>query len=109
MVTLFETGLCTRLPFGPIEATAAMVMTGTMELITLAAIPLTLKYVKHSAWRIGIIGLLMTLNTACYYLSANVSFGYMAIILLLTMPFVWPKENSHKWQAGAEEVNGPVQ
>ena len=34
----------------------------------------------------------MPLNTVLYYLFMNTTFGYMAIILAICLPFVYPSE-----------------
>lgn len=108
IVVLFETetlevGFCT-LAGGQTE----FLLTMLMELLTLAMIPLALKLFKfkriHSdltsrksaalgKW--GILRLLMLLvpllaNTLLYYAYANTTFGYMAIILVIVLPFVYP-------------------
>lgn len=78
-----------------------------MELVTLALLPAALylfriKKVRMSLeesqsallkWgliRICMIGLPMIANTLLYYIYMNVSFGYMAIICLICMPFIYP-------------------
>lgn len=84
------------------------VLTTAMELVTLVAIPLALRMFKFSRvrkslatgkekalryWgtlRILLLGVPLVLNTLLYYLFMATTFGYMAIILLLCMPFVFP-------------------
>lgn len=79
-----------------------------MELVTLIAIPLALKLFKIGMvnkrlkqtkekalllWgtlRILLLSFPLILNTLLYYLFMATTFGYMAIILLLCMPFVYP-------------------
>ena len=79
-----------------------------MELLTLVAIPLSLRMfrfapVRHALavgadralarWgtvRILLLALPMVANTLLYYLFMSTTFGYMAIILFLCMPFVFP-------------------
>lgn len=81
---------------------------GAMELLTICCIPLALRLFKFSSvsrqlaespetallkWgvvRMGMLSLPMTANTLLYYLFMNVAFGYMAIILLLCLFFVYP-------------------
>lgn len=79
-----------------------------MELITLIVIPLALKLFKIGMvkkrlnqtgekallrWgtlRILLLAFPLIFNTLLYYLFMATTFGYMAIILLLCMPFVYP-------------------
>lgn len=87
---------------------AEFLLTSFMELLTLASIPLALRLFKFSAvkkalaarkaealkrWgllRVLLLGVPMVANTVLYYLFMSTTFGYMAIILLLCMPFVFP-------------------
>ena len=110
-VVLFETGV---LEFGFYAASseqAEFLLTTMMELLTLAVIPLALKMFKFGRvkkdllsrkadalrkW--GMLRLLMLLvplvvNTLLYYMYANTTFGYMAIILVIVLPFVYPSMN----------------
>lgn len=81
---------------------------GAMELLTICAIPLALRLFKFGAvarqlaarpasallrWgvvRIAMIAVPMVANTLLYYLFMHVGFGYMAIIGLLCLAFVYP-------------------
>ena len=90
------------------EKNAEFVIAAVMELVTLAAIPLTLRMFKLSnvkrsigntgslglcKWgtvRIFLLGLPLVLNTILYYLFMSTTFGYMAIIVLLCFPFIFP-------------------
>jgi hypothetical protein len=45
---------------------------------------------KWGVLRLSMLEVPLILNTICYYLFLNTSFGYMAIILLLCLPFVFP-------------------
>lgn len=40
--------------------------------------------------RIALLGVPMAVNTYLYYMYMNATFGYLAIILLLCLPFVFP-------------------
>ncbi len=80
----------------------------TMEVLTLVAIWLSLRLFKmkrvhadivarkeEALRKWGIVRLLMIevpmlLNTLLYYMYMQTTYGYMAIILLLTLPFVYP-------------------
>ena len=107
LVALFETE---TLPIGIMEGREQVEfgLVFFMELITVCLIPLALRLFKfkkveadlkrHGAVALrkwGILRLLMLLlplmkNTLLYYLFMNTTFGYMAIIVLLTTPFVYP-------------------
>ena len=81
-----------------------------MELLTIAVIPAALYLFKirkvkealkaepvaamkkYGVMRLLMLGLPLVANTDLYYMSMNVAFGYMAIILLLVLPFVYPSK-----------------
>ena len=111
VVVLFESGV---LMFGYCSGSgeqAEFLLTTMMELLTLAMIPLALKLFKFSRVHAELVGrkaealrkwgllrlliLLVPLlvNTLLYYAYANVAFGYMAIILIIVLPFVYPSMN----------------
>lgn len=83
---------------------AEFVLTTLMELLTIAAVPLALRLFKmlgskvcdaNALWRYGSVRLAMLAvpllgNTILYYLFMNATFGYMAIITLIAMAFVYP-------------------
>ena len=82
-----------------------------MELATLACVFLALKFfkfkqihqslitekapalLKYGSLRLLLLELPMLTNTLLYYMYMNTTFGYMAIILLLCLPFVFPTMN----------------
>lgn len=85
------------------------VVTTMMILLTLALVPLALRLFKFRRvaedliarkekalrkWgkiRMTILGLLLFVNSLLYYLYGfEPSFGYLALVVLLTMPFVFP-------------------
>ena len=86
-------------------------LTSVMELITLGAAFLGLRLFKFKAihndlvtrkeiamWKWGMARLIileapMVINTLLYYIYMNPTFGYLAIILLLCLPFVFPSYN----------------
>ena len=79
-----------------------------MELYTVCTIPLSLylfnipavkkqllatpvkSIVCYGGLRLLILGVGLVANVLFYYWTMNVSFGYMAIIFLLVLPFVYP-------------------
>ena len=95
------------------------VMTAVMELLTLATVFLALrlfkfnkvhddlvarKYSALKKWgmlRLLMLGLPMMYNTYLYYMFMNTTFGYMAIIQILCMPFVFPSKS--RCEAEVEE------
>ena len=80
----------------------------SMELITIVFIPVALRLFKtmnvekrleegnikvFRKWglvRILMITLPLVLNTLLYYSFMNTTFGYMALILLICLPFIYP-------------------
>lgn len=109
LVALYETELLpSGWAVGSMQPTADAAVIGMAELLTIALIPLSLRLFKfqkidtalkqqHEAalWRWGLLRLLMLAlpllgNTLLYYAFMNTSYGYLAIITLLCMPFVYP-------------------
>lgn len=102
---LLETGMLTE------DTSMEFVLTTLMELLSLAAIFVGLRMFKKKSihddlttrkapalrfWglvRLCIIGLPLSLNVLSYYLFMNTTFGYMAIIMALCLPFVYPTLN----------------
>ena len=90
------------------ENTALFVFTFIMELITICIIPLSLRLFRFrkiaddlkqrgvaalNCWgklRMCLLVAPMWMNVVFYYMFMNTTFGYMAIILLLCMAFVYP-------------------
>lgn len=86
------------------------VLTALMELVTLGGVVLALRLFRFqkvhadlvarkaqalSKWgmlRLALLGIPMVVNTCLYYMFMNTTFGYMAIIQLLCMPFVFPSQ-----------------
>lgn len=109
LVVLFETDV---LPSGLMatEKQTEFLLTTLMELLTLASVYMSLRLFKFDKvhqelvtrkadglrrWgliRLAILLLPMPLNTVLYYLFMNTTFGYMAIILAICLPFVYPSE-----------------
>lgn len=95
-------------------------LVGTMELITICLIPLALRLFKFKfvhrqitgdsvkgmkKWgilRIAMIAIPMLVNTFLYYQFVNVAFGYMGIIGLLSLVFVYPSEERCRREMGDE-------
>lgn len=109
-VILFETGyIATGLMVG--DNQTEFLFTTIMELVTLAFIFLALRLFKFKSvhtdliarkdvamlkWgftRMMLLQAPLWFNTLLYYLYMNTTFGYMAIILALCLPFVYPSMN----------------
>ncbi len=110
LVCLYETELLESGIFAADQQSEFLVLT-LMELITLGCAFFSLRLFKFKSihadlierkaaalrkW--GFLRLLMLqipllLNTLLYYFYMNPTFGYMAIILLLCLPFVYPSMN----------------
>ena len=106
-IVLFETDL---LPVGvkADDKQSEFVLTALMEIISLGAAFLGLRLFKFKAihndlirrketamWKWGMTRLLileapMVINTLLYYIYMTTTFGYLGIILLLCLPFVFP-------------------
>ena len=110
MVTLYEFGVLESGVLADSKQTEFVAMT-VMELTTLVAAFLGLRLFKfpkiHAElvtrkepamlkWgmlRLLVLEVPMVVNTYLYYMYMNPTFGYLAIILLLCLPFVFPTLN----------------
>ena len=61
---------------------------------------------KYGVMRLLMLGLPLVANTDLYYMSMNVAFGYMAIILLLVLPFVYPSKARCEEEGSIQEEGG---
>lgn len=120
-VLLSETGVIETGMWAGQFANAEFVTTTMMELMTIAAIPLALKMFKMKRihgnlvegkalalrkW--GVVRFVLLLvpllaNTFFYYMYMNTTFGYMAIILLICLPFVYPSIGRCMDEVSSEE------
>jgi len=108
LVILFENGILDG-GLWATEKSAEFVTLSILEIVTISFIPLALrlfkfKVVHHQlisefkryrllqwgSFRLSLICIPMFINTLLYYLYMNVAFGYMAIIQLLCLFFVYP-------------------
>lgn len=107
LVILFELFFKSKHQAGTSES-IEFVLLSVMELVTICAIPLTLRLFKFGVVhrqlvqqkeksllmfgliRLGVFAVLLTLNTLFYCIYNNDAFGYMSIILFLSMMFVYP-------------------
>lgn len=106
-VVLYESGIMESGLFEE-HKNSEFILTALMELITLGGVFIALRLFKfqkvhqdlitnkeHALFRWGILRLALLLipmvaNTYFYYMFMNTTFGYMAIIQLLCLPFVFP-------------------
>ena len=110
IIILYETDI---LEAGVMEEQKQLefILTALMELISLGAAFLGLRLFKFKTvhndlvnrqepamWKWGVIRLLilevpMVIDTLLYYIYMNTTFGYLAVMLLLCLPFVFPSVN----------------
>ena len=118
-VAVYETGFMEPGLFSE-RKTSEFILVSLMELLTLGGVFLALRLFtfqkvhddlmtkkEHALFKWGILrlGLLlipMVANTYLYYMFMNTTFGYMAIIQLLCLPFVFPSMNRCKSEDEAE-------
>ena len=91
-----------------------------MELLTIAAIPFALRLfrfasvkrrlveqpeslLRFASLRMMLIAIPMLMNGFLYYMFMSTTFGYMGIICLLCMSFVYPSANRCKSEISREE------
>ncbi len=125
VVAVFETGLIA--PLDIFSPQTAFVVATVMELLTICIIPFALRLMKFgfvarriqrtegdearmqechkmTLVRLTMLTDLMFINTLLYYLSAlTVAYGYMAIILLISLGFVYPSLSRFLGECGVEE------
>ena len=115
LALLFET--CLLLP-GDLTGNpqTEFVVTIVMELLTICLIPIALRMFKVKSidsslktegakalkkWgslRIAMLGVPLFVNTLLYYLFLNTTFGYMAIITLISMVFIFPSAEKCEYE-----------
>jgi len=76
------------------NVTIEFLLTTLMELATLVCAYLGLRLVNKSrAFRLTMIGLPLLLNVVLYVVYRTTPFFYLAIILLICLPFAWTKKS----------------
>ena len=108
IAVVFETDAIEPGMLAGTSANGEFIVTTLMELLTLASVPLALKLFRfkkiHSdltarkaealrTWgllRLGLLALLLIANTLLYYIYMNTAFGYMALIIVVCLPFIYP-------------------
>lgn len=75
--------------------TLLFILTTAMELLTLVAAYLGLRLYRHNKWlRLAIIVVPLFANTLLYIIYSTTVFFYLAVMLLLCIPFVWPRKSA---------------
>ena len=119
-VVIYETGFLEAGLFAD-RKNSEFLLTALMELLTLGGVFMALrlfkfKMVHHdlvtrkeralSRWgliRLALLLIPMVANTYLYYMFMNTTFGYMAIIQLLCLPFVFPSMSRCQSEVEADE------
>lgn len=71
------------------------IISATAVLITLACAYLGLRLYKRKQWlRLAIIVIPLIADTLLYIVYHTASFFYLAVMLLLCIPFVWPRKSA---------------
>lgn len=111
IVCVCETGLCESGTMAGRSSNTEFIVTTVMELLTMLCIPVSLKMFKFKRiskdlisrkadalrqWgllRLLLLIGLMVVNTLLYYIYMKPAFGYMALITVLCLPFVYPSKD----------------
>ena len=121
IIVLFETDV---LPTGvkADDKQSEFVLTALMEIVSLGAAFMGLRLFKFKAihndlvsrketamWKWGMARLIileapMVINTLLYYIYMNTAFGYMALIVLVCLPFVYPSMDRCLTETEEEEA-----
>ena len=111
MAVLYETEVLSTGLLAGLSPNTELVVTTLVELLSLLLIPVSLKMFKFKPvrqdlvqrkeqalrkWgvvRLGVLFSVLFVNTLLYYIYMNTAFGYLAIITLLCLPFVYPSRD----------------
>lgn len=75
--------------------TLLFIWTTVMELATLVCAYLGLRLFKRNKWlRLVLIVVPLLLNAVLYMVYRTTPFFYLGVILLLCIPFVWPRKSA---------------
>ena len=70
-------------------------LTTVMEIGTLLCAYLGVRLFKKNQWlRMALIGVPLVLNIVLYFIYRTTPFFYLGVILLLCIPFVWPRKSA---------------
>lgn len=104
MVITFEAGILEP-GCGAGDVETQFIVVSLLELATVCAVPLAIRlfrfrrvrdeikaghYLRWALARLFMLAAPLVANTLLYYIYMNVAFGYMAIILLISMVFIYP-------------------
>ncbi len=71
------------------------ILTTVMELLTLACAYLGLRLFRYNKWlRLSIIVVPLLANALLYIIYRTTPFFYLGVMLLLCLPFVWPRKSA---------------
>lgn len=75
--------------------TIQFIVTTLMELLTLACAYLGLRLIKLG-WklRMALIVVPLLANAVCYLIYRATPFFYLGVVLLICIPFVWPRKSA---------------
>ena len=74
--------------------TILFILTTVMEIVTLACAYLGLRLFKKNKWlRLALIVVPLVANGILYLIFETTPFFYLGVILLLCIPFVWPRKS----------------
>ena len=77
------------------EETLKFILTTAMELATLVCAYLGLRLFRKNKWlRLALIVVPLLLNAVLYAVYRTTPFFYLGVILLLCIPFVWPRKSA---------------
>jgi hypothetical protein len=75
--------------------TILFILTTVMEIATLACAYLGLRLLKKNKWlRLALIVVPLVANAILYLIFETTPFFYLGVILLLCIPFVWPRKSA---------------
>jgi len=75
--------------------TLQFLLTTVMELLTLACAYSGLRLYKRNQWlRLAIIVVQLLVNALLYVIYRSTVFFYLAVMLVLCIPFVWPRKSA---------------
>jgi len=77
------------------EETILFILTTAMELLSLACAYLGVRlYKKNWKLRMAIVGVPLLVNVLLYVIYRTTPFFYLAVVLAICIPFVWPRKSA---------------
>jgi hypothetical protein len=75
--------------------TILFILTTVMEIATLACAYLGVRLFKQNKWlRLALIVVPLVVNAILYLIFRTTPFFYLGVVLLLCLPFVWPRKSA---------------